>query len=70
MNDSIITADMKTHLKISALALVAVLAIVTIGFTARIDQPEIGTARAKNGGLVVKAGKLTQFTQRSGIEIR
>lgn len=70
MNRSIITADVKTHLKVGALALVAVIAIVTVGFTARDDQSEIRTARVKNDGLVVKAGKPTQFTQRSGIEIR
>jgi hypothetical protein len=70
MNHSILTADANTHVKIASLTLIAVIAIATIGFTAQIDRSEIATARAKNDGLVVKAVKPTQFTQRSGIEIR
>jgi len=66
MNHSIATADRNTHLKIVALALVAAIAVVVVGFSARVDN----TARGDSRGLVVKAGTATQFTTRSGIEIR
>jgi len=70
MNHSTVTADSTTHLKIVALALIAAIVVVVVGFSARVDGPEIGIARAASDGLVIKAGKPTQFTTRSGIEIR
>jgi hypothetical protein len=70
MNHSILTADINTHVKIASLTLIAVIAIAAVGFNAQVGRPEIATAHAKNDGLVVKAGKPTQFSQRSGIEIR
>jgi len=70
MNHSTATADSDTHIKIVALALVAAIMVVVVGFSARGDRTEIGTARAASDGLVIKAGKPTQFTTRSGIEIR
>jgi hypothetical protein len=70
MNHSTVTADRNTHLKIVALALIAATLVVVVGFSARGDRPEIGTARAASDGLVIKAAKPTQFTTRSGIEIR
>jgi hypothetical protein len=70
MNHSTVTADSNTHIKIVALALIAAIMVVVVGFSARGDRPEIGTVRAASDGLVIKAGKPTQFTTRSGIEIR
>jgi hypothetical protein len=70
MNHSTATADSDTHIKIVALALVAAIMVVVVGFSARGDRTEIGTARAASDGLVIKAGKPIQFTTRSGIEIR
>ena len=70
MNHSTVTADSTTHLKIVALALIAAIVVVVIGFSARVDGPEIGIARAASDGLAIKAGKPTQFATHSGVEIR
>jgi hypothetical protein len=70
MNHSMATADGYTHIKIGVLALFAAIAVVVVGFSARVDNPENGTARAQSGAPVIKAGQPTQFTTRSGIEIR
>jgi hypothetical protein len=70
MNHSAAAADRNTHVKIVALAVIAAIMVVVVGFSARGDHAEIGTARAASNGLVIKAGKPTQFTTRSGIEIR
>jgi hypothetical protein len=70
MNHSMATADRYTHIKIAALAMVAAIVVVVIGFSARVDNPEIGVTRAESNVTVVKAGQPTQLTTRSGIEIR
>jgi hypothetical protein len=38
MNDSLLTADRATHLKMVSLALVCALIVVTVGMTARADR--------------------------------
>jgi hypothetical protein len=68
MNHSIATADGYTHIKIAALAMVAAIAVVVVGLSARGDNP--GAARAASNVTVIKAGQATQMTTRSGIEIR
>lgn len=70
MNHSMATADGYTHLKIAALAFVAAIVVVVVGFSARVDIPEVGTAHAQTNNLVVKAGQPTHFSTRTGIEIR
>jgi hypothetical protein len=70
MNHSTATADSHTHIKIVALAFIAAIMVVVVGFSARGDRSEVGTTRVANDGLVIKAGKPAQFTKRSGIEIR
>jgi hypothetical protein len=70
MNYSIATADGNTHFKIGALALGAVMMFVVVCFSARRDSPGTQTARLGNNGPIIKAGMPTQFTRRSGIEIR
>ncbi len=70
MNHSMATADRHTHIKIAALAMVAAIVVVVVGFSAKIDNREIGVTRAESNVTVVKAGQPTQLTTRSGIEIR
>jgi hypothetical protein len=55
MTHSLIGADRTTHLKVLCVALVAAIAVVAIGLTARI-------ADADTTRLVVKAGKPTTLT--------
>lgn len=62
MNHSIVTADRKTHLKVAALAVVAGLVFIVVGFTARISDTRAVTANSGNSGVVVKAGKSTQMS--------
>ena len=70
MNHSIVTADGNTHFKIAALALIAAIVVVVVGFSARVDSSGAGANRAASNGQVIKAGKATEFTSRSGIEVR
>jgi hypothetical protein len=70
MNHSIATADRNTHLKVAALALVASIAVVVVGFSARVGESGMVTARGESTGPAFKAGKITQFTKRSDLEIR
>jgi len=44
MNHSIATADRNTHLKVAALALAAAIAVVLVGFSARVMIPEFRLA--------------------------
>jgi hypothetical protein len=39
MNHSMATADRFTHIKIAALALIAVIGVVAVGFDAPVDKP-------------------------------
>ena len=70
MNHSIVTADGKTHFKIAALALIAAIVVVVVGFSARVDSSGTEASRSASNGQVIKAGKATEFTSRSGIEVR
>jgi hypothetical protein len=70
MNHSILTADRNTHLKVAALALAAAIAVVLVGFSARVDDSRISVGGAERNGLVVKASKVNQFATRFGFEVR
>lgn len=60
MSHSLIGADRTTHLKVLCVALVAAIAVVAVGITARIADTD--TAR-----IVVKAGKPAVFTARDAV---
>ena len=70
MNHSIAHADGATHFKIAILALIAAVAVVLVGFSARVDDPGIETVRAENAGPAIKASKVIRFTTHSGFEVR
>jgi hypothetical protein len=70
MNHSILTADRNTHLKVAALVLAAAIAVVLVGFGARVDDSGISMGGAERNGLVVKASKVNQFATRFGFEVR
>jgi hypothetical protein len=59
MSHSLIGADRATHLKIVAVSLVAAIAVVAVGITARVAD---GGAAAQ---AVVKAGKPSTYTART-----
>jgi hypothetical protein len=69
MNHSLVTADRSTHLKIVAVSLVAAIAVILVGVTARItDTTANGNLQAQ--GPVLKAGKPAAVTARDGTAIR
>lgn len=73
MNHSITTADRNTHLKIVVVALVAAIAVVTVGIGARLNSSGIELAGvmdqpAKIG--VVKANKPVTWTSREDLMVR
>jgi hypothetical protein len=72
MNHSLVTADRTTHLKIVAVSLVAAIAVILVGITARIADTGAGTATAKieAHGPVLKAGKNSVVTARDGSSIQ
>lgn len=70
MNHSLITADRTTHLKIVALSLIAAIAVVAVGITARITDTGVASARLEAQGPVIKAGKPAAVTVRDGVTIR
>jgi hypothetical protein len=70
MNHSIVTADRNTHLKVAAQALAAVIGVVLVGLSARVDDSGISSGSAARNGPVVKAGKVNQFATRFGFEVR
>ena len=63
MNHSLLTADRTTHLKIVVVALVASIAVVSVGITAHLTSVET-TAGARSNGPVLKAGKPPTYTGR------
>ncbi len=69
MNHSLLTADRSTHLKIVVIALVAAIAVVAVGVTARVNEPGTATARIQDGP-VVKAGKPATYTKSDDSAIR
>jgi hypothetical protein len=69
-NSSIATADRLTHLKIVAVSLVAAIAVVVVGITAR---PTIGdgvTARLKAEAPILQAGKTMTLTRSDASAVR
>jgi hypothetical protein len=70
MNHSLVTADRTTHLKIVAVSLIAAIAVILVGITARIADPDTTTARVEARGPVLKAGKPSAVTVRETSAIR
>jgi len=69
MNHSLVTADRTTHLKIVAVSLIAAIAVILVGVTARIS--DTGTsAKLEANGPVLKAGKPSTVTARDGNSIQ
>ena len=69
MNHSLVTADRTTHLKIVAVSLVAAIAVILVGVTARISDTG-ATAKYEANGPVLKAGKPAAVTSREGNAIQ
>jgi hypothetical protein len=66
-NSSIFTADRMTHLKIVVVSLIASIAVLAVGITARIgSEPATMEASAP----VVKAGKPVMVTTGAGSAVR
>jgi hypothetical protein len=70
MNHSLVTADRTTHLKIVAVSLIAAIAVIMVGITARIAEPDTASARLETQGPVLKAGKPSAITARETTAIR
>lgn len=62
MNSSLRTANRITHIKIVAVALMAGIAVVTVGITSRISDSSSMTAQNRADRSVVKAGKSAIYT--------
>jgi len=69
-NSSIATADRLTHLKIVAVSLVAAIAVVVVGITARPTVGDGVTARLKAEAPIVQAGKPMALTRRDTSAVR
>ena len=70
MNHSLVTADRTTHLKIVAVSLVAAIAVILVGITARVADTGGATAKLEAHGPVLKAGKNSTVTARDGTSIQ
>ena len=70
MNHSLVTADRTTHLKIVAVSLIAAIAVIMVGITARMTDPDAATARLEAHGPIIKAGKPSAVTVRDNVTIR
>jgi hypothetical protein len=75
MNHSIVTADRSTHLKIVVVALVAAIAVVSVGIAARVNTLDLGTdivaRRADQPRIgVVKVTKPVTWTSSDGVTVR
>ena len=70
MNHSLVTADRTTHLKIVAVSLVAAIAVVLVGVTARVTDTGTASAKLESHGPVLKAGKPATVTVRDGTAIQ
>ena len=70
MNHSLVTADRTTHLKIVAVSLVAAIAVILVGVTARIADTGTTSAKLESHGPVLKAGKPATVTVRDGTQIQ
>jgi len=69
-NSSIATADRLTHLKIVAVSLVAAIAVVVVGITARPTVGDGVTARLKAEAPIVQAGKPMALTRSDTSAVR
>jgi hypothetical protein len=65
MNHSLVTADRTTHLKIVAVSLVAAIAVILVGVTARVTDNG-ASANLQAHGPVLKAGKPAAVTAIEG----
>ena len=63
MNHSLVTADRTTHLKIVAVSLIAAIAVILVGITARVTDNG-ASANLQAHGPVLKAGKPAAITAR------
>jgi hypothetical protein len=71
MNHSLVTADRTTHLKIVAVSLVAAIAVIVVGITARVaDESGAPSANLQAHGPVIKASKPTAVTAAEGTAVR
>ena len=70
MNHSLVTADRTTHLKIVAVSLVAAIAVILVGITARVTDESGASANLQAHGPVLKAGKPAALTVREGIAVQ
>jgi hypothetical protein len=70
MNSSLFTCDRATHLKIVAVAVVAVIALAVGGIHAHTGDGGNLTAGAKTSGTVVKAGKPAVYSTRNESAVR
>jgi len=70
MNHSLVTADRTTHLKIVAVSLIAAIAVIMVGITARIADTGTASAKLETRGPVLKAGKPSTITARDGSSIQ
>jgi hypothetical protein len=69
MNHSLVTADRTTHLKIVAVSLMAAIAVILVGVTARVTDNG-ASASLQAHGPVLKAGKPAVVTVRDGITVQ
>ena len=69
-NSTIFTADRSTHVKIVAISLVASIAVLVVGITARNTTAADTTARIQTAGPAVKAGKPIAITHSDTSTIR
>ena len=69
-NSTIFTADRTTHVKIVVVSLVASIAILVVGITARNTTAADTTARIQTAGPAVKAGKPIAITHSDTSAIR
>jgi hypothetical protein len=70
MNHSLVTADRTTHLKIVAVSLVAAIAVILVGITARVTDDSTASANLQAHGPVLKAGKPAAVTVREGTAVQ
>ena len=70
MNHSLVTADRTTHLKIVAISLVAAIAVILVGITARVTETGTASANIQAHGPIIKAGKPSAVTARDGTTVQ
>ena len=69
MNHSLIGADRGTYFKIVAVALIAGIVVIAVGFTAA-NRTNEATADINARGAVVKAGKPATFTSSDSPKVQ